>query len=71
MTRSQHEVEDVESDEKSVNTDGAVENYDSEQISVLGQKDERQNAHSLTTGHVFDKIQKTVSAPADQEEDID
>ena len=35
MTRSQNEVEDVESDERSVNTDGAVENYDSEQISVF------------------------------------
>ena len=71
MTRSQHEVEDVESDEKSVNTDGAVENYDSEQISVFAQRDDKQNSQSLTTGHVFDKIQKTVSAPVDQVEDID
>ena len=56
MTRSQHEVEDVESDEKSVNTDGAVENYDSEQISVFANRDDKLNSQSLTTGHVFDKI---------------
>ena len=56
MTRSQNEVEDVESDERSVNTDGAVENNDSEQISVFAPRDDKQNSQSLTTGHVFDKI---------------
>ena len=41
MTRSQNEVEDVESDERSVNTDGAVENNDSEQISVFAPRDDK------------------------------
>ena len=59
MVRTQSEEKlEQQSDEKSVNTDGAIEDNEENQLTILAQREGKHLAQSMIEAHPFDKLQE-------------